>query len=284
MIVATPNDKNDFILTTWKFRSEPAVEYPITWSSCSNPFCRCTKMDLYIGIDGENDPVAAFEVDIAKKEIVKKAARSDDGFADRVLSDISESDWEAMHKVFISGKILCTEECDPEQIDPPDFPIKEIENESLMIGYQEIFPWAEILTFKIDGILYALQDMYCLCSLCACKDAVIDFPGFREGMATPETPVAAVLFNYDNGKWEELDKGSSGHDCKTLVREMLGKYPDAVRIFNARKARLRTLYHRFRKTQLPSPMSEQTPKKASAGRNDPCPCGSGKKFKKCCGK
>jgi uncharacterized protein len=22
---------------------------------------------------------------------------------------------------------------------------------------------------------------------------------------------------------------------------------------------------------------------ASAGRNDPCPCGSGKKFKKCCG-
>ncbi len=28
------------------------------------------------------------------------------------------------------------------------------------------------------------------------------------------------------------------------------------------------------------------PKKASqkAGRNDPCPCGSGKKYKKCCGK
>ena len=23
---------------------------------------------------------------------------------------------------------------------------------------------------------------------------------------------------------------------------------------------------------------------ADAGRNDPCPCGSGKKFKKCCGK
>jgi uncharacterized protein YecA (UPF0149 family) len=23
--------------------------------------------------------------------------------------------------------------------------------------------------------------------------------------------------------------------------------------------------------------------KAKAGRNDPCPCGSGKKYKKCCG-
>ena len=29
-----------------------------------------------------------------------------------------------------------------------------------------------------------------------------------------------------------------------------------------------------------------TPKRAAArvGRNDPCPCGSGKKYKKCCGK
>ena len=25
-----------------------------------------------------------------------------------------------------------------------------------------------------------------------------------------------------------------------------------------------------------------TPKKAKVGRNDPCPCGSGKKYKKCC--
>jgi uncharacterized protein YecA (UPF0149 family) len=24
--------------------------------------------------------------------------------------------------------------------------------------------------------------------------------------------------------------------------------------------------------------------KSKAGRNDPCPCGSGKKYKKCCGK
>ncbi|MBR3997929.1 MAG: SEC-C domain-containing protein [Clostridia bacterium] len=25
-------------------------------------------------------------------------------------------------------------------------------------------------------------------------------------------------------------------------------------------------------------------KKVKVGRNDPCPCGSGKKYKKCCGK
>jgi preprotein translocase subunit SecA len=29
---------------------------------------------------------------------------------------------------------------------------------------------------------------------------------------------------------------------------------------------------------------EPTIKKDKPGRNDPCPCGSGKKYKKCCGK
>lgn len=31
------------------------------------------------------------------------------------------------------------------------------------------------------------------------------------------------------------------------------------------------------KTPKPEPV-----RKAAAGRNDPCPCGSGKKYKKCC--
>ena len=51
---------------------------------------------------------------------------------------------------------------------------------------------------------------------------------------------------------------------------------------------------RFRKTEagewrfvdgrpLRSPSSEIPLTQAKVGRNDPCPCGSGKKFKKCCG-
>jgi uncharacterized protein len=32
------------------------------------------------------------------------------------------------------------------------------------------------------------------------------------------------------------------------------------------------------------PLSESTRATAKVGRNDPCPCGSGKKFKKCCGR
>lgn len=34
----------------------------------------------------------------------------------------------------------------------------------------------------------------------------------------------------------------------------------------------------------PPPTSEERPGRQKVGRNDPCPCGSGEKFKKCCGR
>lgn len=37
-------------------------------------------------------------------------------------------------------------------------------------------------------------------------------------------------------------------------------------------------------TPLPPPVQPIQKEKAEVGRNDPCPCGSGKKYKKCCGK
>lgn len=35
---------------------------------------------------------------------------------------------------------------------------------------------------------------------------------------------------------------------------------------------------------LPPPVQPIHKEKKEIGRNDPCPCGSGKKYKKCCGK
>jgi preprotein translocase subunit SecA len=35
---------------------------------------------------------------------------------------------------------------------------------------------------------------------------------------------------------------------------------------------------------IPDAPVEQAKSTGTVGRNDPCPCGSGKKYKKCCGK
>jgi uncharacterized protein YecA (UPF0149 family) len=48
-----------------------------------------------------------------------------------------------------------------------------------------------------------------------------------------------------------------------------------------------TLYNQLRRSlgrnDLPALHPASLPAPKQVGRNDPCPCGSGKKFKKCCG-
>jgi preprotein translocase subunit SecA len=72
----------------------------------------------------------------------------------------------------------------------------------------------------------------------------------------------------------------SGNDAFQALKAGI-QHDVAITIFKAK----------IEERQGPSPMAQaaKRPEKASAdkgtpGRNDPCPCGSGKKYKKCCGK
>ncbi|HSB32690.1 MAG TPA: SEC-C metal-binding domain-containing protein [Candidatus Sulfobium mesophilum] len=76
-----------------------------------------------------------------------------------------------------------------------------------------------------------------------------------------------------------------------LLRE-LGRDKEADALVDSEKkaeqAR-RERYRRYKKeeTTYPTAVDKQKPMPASSmkiGRNEPCPCGSGKKYKKCCGK
>ncbi|WP_246628562.1 SEC-C metal-binding domain-containing protein [Methylomagnum ishizawai] len=58
------------------------------------------------------------------------------------------------------------------------------------------------------------------------------------------------------------------------------KYPNIYQELKQRQQRLKLLYSNFLKAH---PIRQVSIDK-KVGRNDPCPCGSGKKFKKCCGK
>ena len=59
------------------------------------------------------------------------------------------------------------------------------------------------------------------------------------------------------------------------MTEQMKQFEDRV-ITGDQLAQLRALYNRR--------PAQQVRKYAKIGRNDPCPCGSGKKYKKCCGK
>ena len=69
---------------------------------------------------------------------------------------------------------------------------------------------------------------------------------------------------------------------KSIVGAFLTRF-DAYKLVRQRRRTLRALYAGNRHKFQPEPI-EPIRAAAKVGRNDPCPCGSGKKYKKCCGR
>ncbi|WP_419658684.1 SEC-C metal-binding domain-containing protein [Desulfosarcina variabilis] len=63
---------------------------------------------------------------------------------------------------------------------------------------------------------------------------------------------------------------------------MEAAFPDLYRRLRSRHTRLRKIYANCKKKNFkPEPIKQESILQ-KVGRNDPCPCGSGKKYKKCC--
>lgn len=89
------------------------------------------------------------------------------------------------------------------------------------------------------------------------------------------TPILALA---DEGAMEEILASSKNKDEKAVRAELLGVIPLAVAgMYDYWLSRRKERASGLKVDHPPSGRSRQV------GRNEPCPCGSGKKFKKCCG-
>jgi len=90
----------------------------------------------------------------------------------------------------------------------------------------------------------------------------------------------SVNVNYDTKTWELVADEPLPCDVTTFRRVMESTIPDLYTKLQARHKKLCAICFHARKrarTTIADSLFQQ-----SVGRNDPCPCGSGKKFKKCC--
>ena len=100
-------------------------------------------------------------------------------------------------------------------------------------------------------------------------------PGWEEGTDPEDLEEMLFPFLMLSGRWKEMleDDGEPamdpGEEEKILAELRLSLADDVL-------ANRRYWFER----SIPEPVRRAAPK---VGRNDPCPCGSGKKFKNCCG-
>jgi hypothetical protein len=180
------------------------------------------------------------------------------------------------------------------------------------VPWQRVFPGAPVFEHRQDDEPYILFDQYCCIPKCECFEATFcllrNGPGDTNGDHAGAARVA--LGGRDAGKVFIMD--GAAHEVRAAVQSFLDSRPGILDELRRRKERMRE-FGAFVIARWGEPLA--MPELASVlgacsarsdfgepqsledfvqqvsvstgprpSRNDPCPCGSGRKYKKCCGR
>lgn len=255
---------------------------------CNNPFCGCGNCQLVflaqeeyqdensngipIAIDLSNEKV--FQVDYSLTKIQKQKSLE---FINLLREQLDNQDWELLRKKQKIQKEEFIFKVNLNEIDfEYEFPKDHFLDESLMISYQSIFPQSELFKVKDRNKEYVILDHYCKNIKCDCTE--INLQVFEK---TEPRCINNFMYNYEQDTTEKLDEN------KWIVKSLKENYIGFIERIKIRDLRTKNLFAKNRIKMQQYQLEKQNKtliKREKIGRNDKCPCGSGKKYKKCCGK
>lgn len=279
----------------WGFRLERdrtfKGDYMAGMGVCEDPSCPCAVVTM--GCKESNPAPDAsmampylFQLDIDTRKVVKshlQDGRAESAkFGQSYLRELGDKEWAHLRKMFLSAKRRLIENLNPEKV-KYQFQTGEIENEAAMVSYISVLPYDEKLDFTSDSRDVFLNDYYCLKSDCSCKTVQLVFHEKRAKPGSRAPIVGSLAYSYDSqtGCFDENARGSRER-LGALLNSLKTARPDLASVLRKRHRVLRTLYGNSLRKDRPPTSPANSP--AKVGRNDSCPCGSGRKFKHCCGR
>jgi len=262
--------------------------YTCEISSCKNPVCGCsvaylTLVPVYSDVDSlETMQSHDVTIDLYKKKLGyqndKKVPKDELKFAKLFLQQLDENDYQILNPLFFRLKNKICEEAPVDLIDVP-FDFEDIEYDSAMWAYNDILPYGNQLYVKINDKSFIIYDQYCLQPKCTCTDVFLNlFPIDIKG--TKGIEYCIVNMDYKKKRWE-MTEDSPRINVAGVKSAIETQIPDLYSQLGKRHKKLKAIYahNRAKNYQAANDIQAPMPK---VGRNDPCPCGSGKKYKKCC--
>ena len=258
---------------------------------CPGPLCECEETHFTFS-EKNSRKVFDFTLDLKNRELKISQEHITDAdsliFGEMFARELDEEKWKQLMNEYLSYKIQMTEHTDLKKIDAV-FPLTDIEENQVLVGYYDILPYGQPIWIEIDIINYLIDDHYCVRPECKCTDCILAFLPADNDESTSDIIPPSVMFDYETSEWKiEEDGRGNLPPVVQLMEKLKLKYPEISSILKRRHTRLRTLYKQYKKKSL-SENNEQTSISPSftgkkPGRNQPCSCGSGKKYKYCCGK
>ncbi len=256
---------------------------------CANPFCECSEIQCIVKYSNNPNDLSneknryIFYIDALEKKCIEREIKSsafpdNNKFKKAFISELTNENWEDLENNFFSFKCSLTENFDVEDSKYNiNFPKSAIEDEGLMISYHEIFPYAKDYSFEYEEIEYLIDDQYCINPKCNCTEVNLILISLDN-----HTKQVHIRYDYKQQFYLEMKNSlKSSLNLKILFIKIKETIPDINNILRKRHEVFRALYRNSKKQ---SRLSRNTVSRKKVGRNVPCPCGSGKKYKKCCGR
>lgn len=280
--------KNEGQKTTAVVKNENQIEeYDCSFFACPSPVCRCGTLSIEFTPVQDKDFLTnqlrphTVELDLIEREFVvkdkRKISKEDTTFAELVFSQLEERDFDFLNRQHFVYKNKITENADLDSIEAY-FDYAEVEENGLMSAYNDVLPYGEQIQITLDKQECLVLDQYCLLPKCPCSNVTLNVQSIDlEDMSRMDLCIVDV--NYKKKQWKPSDDlvfPVSPKDVKTAIEEQL---PDFYQQLLKRHLKLKAIYAHCKKRYL---AAEKSPGVTKIGRNEPCPCGSGKKYKKCC--
>jgi len=205
--------------------------------------------------------------------------------AEVISKQMTSSAWEELHRWFWTAKIEAIETAEVADIDINDLPNAD---DGHLVPFTEVFPLGLSLNFTFERAAWAADEQYCVQPRCGCTEIVLSFLQLKDATGRRTTSlrdVPALRYDYRSHASRQLASGPAGTAATgQLLTALKTAYPSLDTRLELHHRIMQSLYARHYFAQVKQRLETQlSVRREKIGRNDPCPCGSGKKFKKCCG-
>ena len=253
---------------------------------CQNPVCQCNivliKFVPVNDIKSGNKQAISYEVslEVASKSMAPDTkGKINENFANSLIKDFSKEDWSSLYQYYFSIKVVASEAADLTTVDAA-FPLEGIEYESQLVNYNQIIPYSRPVTLSLENNHFLVDDMYCVKPDCHCNEAHLIFIPYDSSgqIDAGNHEEIYIILNLKTKRWEVKEMGQVLINTNALMKSFF-EQKDIVELYKTRYETLRLLYLKHRSKINQNNIVRSSDK---VGRNEPCPCGSGKKYKKCC--
>ena len=261
---------------------------------CATPRCSCHAVCVHSAPllpDGTATPglLRWFWLDLQERAVEMTPELKADPAAlhqaEVISKQMASTAWDELDHWFWTAKIEAIERAEVAAIDINDLPNAD---DGHLVPFIEVFPLGLSLNFTFEKAAWAADEQYCVQPRCRCTEIVLSFLQLKDATGRRTTSlrdVPAIRYDYRAHTSRHLAPGPSGTPATgRLLAALKMTYPSLDMRLELHHRIMQSLYARHYlaqvKQRLETPLSVRREK---IGRNDPCPCGSGKKFKKCCG-